>query len=181
MKRIILTITATSLAGIAAAQDETSDYDPSDSIVSEAPASDSYEPGQDIVTDESRKPNMSLGEHRQDSPLNTDYGPEVATDNSGDIVLAKSSGQSRAKSADLEGKKVVTLAGEEIGEIGAVGKSSAHEERVATIDVGDKTIAVPLSSLHRTPSDGNQVRISMLKTTIESEPAFDESTLTPEQ
>lgn len=181
MKRMILTITAAGLAGFAGAQEQTGEYEPADSIVSEPPASESYEPGRDIVTDESRKPDMSLGEHRQDSPVNTDYGPEVSSDTSGEIVLAKSDGQSKAKPEDLAGKPVITLAGEEIGQIRAVGKSPAHEERVATIDVGDKTIAVPLSSLHRTPSDGERVRISMLKTSIESEPAFDESTLTPER
>lgn len=188
MKWILLTMASLGLAGYAGAQEEdTGTSQPDESIVSDPRESENYDPSRDIVTDESRKPTMSMGESRRDSPLNTEYGPEETTGSNGDAALAKNRGQSRAKAADLEGKTVVSLSGEEIGRIGQVGKSPEHDERVATIDVGgflgvgEKTIAVPLSKLHRSESDGDRVRISMMRTAIEAQPEFDESALTTEE
>lgn len=188
MKWIVLTMAGLGLAGFAAAQeDDTAASQTDESIVTEPSESENFDPNRDIVTDESRKPTMSMGESRRDSPLNTDYGPEETGGSDGDAALAENRGQSRAKAADLEGKTVVSLSGEEVGRIGQVGKSPEHDERVATIDVGsflgvgEKTIAVPLSKLHRSEADGDRVRISMMRTAIESEPAFDESALTTEE
>ena len=187
MRWIVPTIASFGLAGFAAAQEDTGEYDPDRDIVSETPASETYEPGRDIVTDESRKPSMSMGESKRDSPLNTEYGLEESAAANGDALLADSQGLSKAKAEDLEGRTVVTLTGEEVGEIRAVGKSPSHEERVATIDaggflgVGEKTVAVPLSELHRAPSDGETVRIALLKSSIDSLPTFDESELEPDE
>lgn len=185
MRWIVLTMAGLGIAGFAGAQEETEEYDPGRDIVSKTPeASEAYEPSRDIVTDESRTPSMSMGESKRDSPLNTEYGSE---DSNGDAALAESEGLSKAKAEDLEGRTVVTLTGDEVGEIRAVGKSPSHEERVATIDaggflgVGEKTVAVPLSELHRTPSDGETVRIALLRSSIESLPAFDESALEPDE
>jgi hypothetical protein len=187
MRWIVLMTAGLGIAGFAGAQEEAEEYDPGRDIVSETPeASEAYDPGRDIVTDESRKPSMSMGEGKRDSPLNTEYGPEDSPASNGDAGLAKNQGLSKAKAEDLEGRTVVTLTGDEVGEIRGVGKSPSHEERVATIDaggflgVGEKTVAVPLSELHRTPSDGEAVRIGMLRTSIESLPAFDESELEPD-
>lgn len=188
MKWIVLTMAGLGLAGFAGAQEETGEYDPDRDIVSETPEpSETYDPSRDIVTDESRKPSMSLGEDKRDSPLNTEYGLEDSAASDGGAGLAKNEGLSKAKADDLEGRTVVTLTGDEVGEIRAVGKSPSHGERVATIDaggflgVGEKTVAVPLSELHRTPSDGENVRIALLRSSIESLPEFDESELTQEE
>ena len=189
MKWILPALAGLGLAGVATAQEEdTETYEPDESIVSEDPdASERLDSSRDIVTDEDLKPNMSVGESRRDSPLATEYGMEETAGSDGDASLAKNRGQSRAKAADLEGKTVVTLSGEEVGQIGEVGKSPEHEERVATIDVGgflgvgEKTIAVPLSKLHRAEADGEQVRISMMRSKIEAEPEFDEAALTPDE
>lgn len=186
MRWTMLMMAGLATAGFAGAQEATEEFDPGRDIVSETPeASEAYEPSRDIVTDESRKPSMSMGEGKQDSPVNTDYGSEDS--GNGDPGLAKNQGLSKARAHDLKGRTVVTLSGDEVGEIREVGKSPSHEERVATIDaggflgVGEKTVAVPLSELHRTPSDGDTVRIAMLRTSIESLPAFDESQLEPDE
>lgn len=188
MRWIVLMMAGLGIAGVAGAQEETEEYDPGRDIVSETPeASETYDPSRDIVTDESRKPSMTMGEAKRDSPLNTEYGPEDSAASDGDSGLAKNHGLSKAKAEDLKGRTVVTLTGDEVGEIREVGKSPSHEERVATIDaggflgVGEKTVAIPLSELHRTPSDGETVRIAMLRTSIESLPAFDESELEPDE
>lgn len=184
MKWMVLTMAGLGLAGFAAAQDDTGASQSDASIVSKPREAESFDPKSGIVTDESRKPSMSIGESRRDSPLNTDYGPEETTNGNGDAALTRNGGQSRAKAGQLEGKTVVTLSGDEVGQIREVGKSPEHEERVATIDVGgflgvgEKTIAVPLSKLHRSEADGERVRISMMRTAIESQPEFDESALT---
>lgn len=187
MKAITVMFAGACLAGsFASAQEETGEYDPDRNIVGESSAdtAEAYDTSRDIVTEDDRQESMTFGESKQDSPVNTDFGSESGT---GDPGLTKNEGLSKAKAKDLQGKKVVTLTGEEVGEIGTVGKSAKHDERVATIDaggflgVGQKTIAVPLSKLHRTPSDGETVRLSMMRTTLEDEPAFDESDLTPEE
>lgn len=188
MRWIVLTIASAGLAGgfASAQEEETGDYDPDRDIVTESPQeSETYEPGRDIVTDEDRQPNVSLGEAKQDSPLNTEYGSEDFAGSNGDAALARNQGLSKAKAEELEGRTVVTLTGDEVGQIREVGQSPGHQERVATIDVGgflgvgQKTVAVPLSRLHRAPSDGERVRISMMRTSIEALPEFDESALTP--
>lgn len=187
MRRMLVAIACLGLAGPAVAQDEEAgEFGPDEDIATDTPeSSETYEPGRDIVTDEDLKPDVSLGEKKLDSPLNTEYGSEDVTATNGEADLEHDRGLAQAKAGDLEGRTVVTLTGEEVGEIGKVGASPEHDERIATIDVGgflgvgEKTIAVPLSNLHRTPSDGEEVRISLMKTSMESAPAFDESTLTP--
>lgn len=187
-KWIWLAMAGLGIAGFAGAQEQdTGDFEPDESIESEPSESESYQPSQDIVTDESHKPSMSMGESTRDSPTITEYGLEETAASKGDEALTRNRGQSRAKAEDLEGKTVVTLSGDEVGRIGRVGKSPEFEERVATIDVGEflgvgeKTIAVPLSKLHRSEADGDRVRISIMRTAIEAQPEFDESTLQPEQ
>lgn len=187
MKRIVLMVAIAGLAGnFAIAQDqETEDYDPDRDIVSEEPrSSENYDPGRDIATDEDRSPDLSMGERDTDSPVNTDYGSEVPDDSNADEARAGDEGLSRAKAEALEGRTVLTLDGEEVGEIRRVGKNPKDGQRVATIDVGRflgvgrKTIAVPLSKLN--PAGGELVRISMMRTSLEVEPAFDESELAPD-
>ena len=175
VRRTLLAMAALGVAGFAAAQEQdTGAADPDENFRSAPSESENYDPSRDIVTDESRKPTMSMGEAGRDSPLITEYGPEETGDSRGDPALVKSRGQSGAKAADLEGKTVVTLTGDEVGTIGQVGKSPGSGERVATLDVGgflgvgEKTIAVPLSRLHRSESDGDRLRISMMRTAIES-------------
>lgn len=184
MKWIVLMMAGLGLTGFAAAQEETGS---GEDIVKAPRTSDTYDPSRDIVTDESRKPSMSMGEAKRDSQLNTEYGAEDASASEGDAGLARNKGLAKAKAQDLKGRTVVTLSGDEVGEIREVGKSPSDGERVATIDaggflgVGQKTVAVPLSELHRTPSDGDNVRIAMLRSSIESLPAFDESELAPDE
>lgn len=96
-------------------------------------------------------------------------------------------GLSNIAAGELVGKKVLTLTGEEIGEIGAVGESSAYTGRLALVEVGgvlgagNKTIAIPLAELEESVSDEHSVRTSLTRSTIESHPDFDESSFTPEE
>lgn len=188
MKWVVLAGAGVCLAGgFAAAQEqETGEYDPDRNIVSEAPA-EPVDPSQSIVTDEDLKPKVALGDSKTDSPLNTEYGIEDSPTAGSDGALTSNRGLTKAKADYLAGKKVVTLDGKEIGEIRKVGKSPSHDERVATIDaggflgVGSKTIAVPLSRLHQSPSDGDNIRLSMMRTSLEEEPEFDEAQLTMDE
>lgn len=189
MKWVVSAIAGVSLAGglAAAQQQESGEYDPDRNIVSESPQERPVDPNQSIVTDDKLKPEVSMGDSKVDSPLNTEYGVENSSSTKGDEALTTNQGLSKAKADYLEGKKVVTLDGKEIGEIHRVGKSPSHDERVATVDaggflgVGSKTIAIPLSKLHQSPSDGDNVRLSMMRTSLEEEPEFDESQLTPDE
>lgn len=85
----------------------------------------------------------------------------------------------------LEGKAITTATGEEIGEIDEVWKSTASDERIATVEVGgflgigEKTIAIPLSDLQQATS-GDSYQTSMDRSTIEAHPEFDESGYTRE-
>ncbi len=86
---------------------------------------------------------------------------------------------------ELEGKKIVTSDGEEIGEIDRVGhQSDMPQERVAAVDVGGflgvgaKTVAIPLSELEMT-SDGN-LQTSLTRDELESRQALDEQSFTEE-
>lgn len=98
-----------------------------------------------------------------------EYGDDMGTDLSG------------MTAEELEGKKVLTLTGEEVGEIDDVGTSATQQARVATVEVGgflgigEKTIAIPLSELQSSVSDEDSVRTSMTRTSIEALPEFDES------
>lgn len=188
MRWIVLTAAGLALAGFAAAQEQdTGEFDPESEFDTENP-SDNYDPSRHIVTDEDQTPSMSLGESKTDSPVHTEYGSsEDVAASGGRGGLAKNRGLYKAKAEHLEGRTVVTLTGEEVGEIREVGESPENGERVATIDaggflgVGQKTIAVPLSKLHRSPSDGENVRISLMRSSIETLPDFDESELDPDE
>lgn len=192
MRKAAVVAAAVGLAGgFAAAQSQeaqdTQDLDPGADIATESPRpSDRYDPGRDIVTDEERNPNMTMGEQQADTPIITDYGLETTADEGfgdgggGDDSLAA------ANAAELEGRTVLTLDGEEVGQIRRIGRDPEDGTRVATIDaggflgVGTRTIAVPLTRLSRSAAEGEYVRLGMMRTSLEAEPEFDESRLTPD-
>lgn len=186
MKGIVLTAAVVGLAGNAAIAQETEDYNPEEDIATETPrSSETYDPSRDIATDEDRSPDLSMGESKTDSPVNTDFGSEVADETLVDEGVAGDEGLSNATAGDLEGRTVLTLDGEEIGEIRKVGRKPDDGQRVATVDVGgflgvgERTIAIPLSKLNA--ADGEIVRVSMMRTSLEAEPEFDESKLAPDE
>lgn len=127
-----------------------------------------FNPNRDVVTEPGNDPQTSMDEQEQGTSE------------------ASGEGLSNMTADELEGKKVVTLAGEEIGEIGEVGESPAHGGRIATVEVGgflgvgEKTIAIPLSELDKSVSDEDSVRTTMTRSSIESQPEFDDSGFTPD-
>jgi sporulation protein YlmC with PRC-barrel domain len=195
MKKTMLTIAGLGLASsLAFAQEqETQDEDPNrDNDTESTSESPEYEPNRDIVTDEDHSPTMSMDESEADSPVQTDYDSDSEMDDTAtmadsDETDSMAEGLADMTASDLEGKKVVTLTGEEVGEISAVGTSSAHQDRIAVIDVGgflgvgEKTIAIPLSDLQKSVSDEDSVRTSMTRTSLESQDEFDDSAFTEDE
>ncbi len=188
MKKIILTVASLGMAGSMAVYAQNQETTP-------------YEPNRDIVTESQRDLDRSMGERQHDSPVQSDYDKERhdKTTQSGTTDTQGQYGQDKTKTGqhggmgkdlsaktaeELEGKKVVTLTGEEVGEINDVGTSATRQARVATVDVGgflgigEKTIAIPLSELQSSVSDEDSVRTSMTRTSIEALPEFDESDFT---
>lgn len=184
MNRTILVIAGLSLAsGFAVAQEQ---------------EDQAFDPNRDIVSEPKPEPQTSMGERQQDTQTESDYGMEPtqesatqgtspsATTPSATTPAASATGEglSSMSADELEGKKVVTLTGEEIGEIGEIGESPAHGGRIATVEVGgflgvgEKTIAIPLSDLDKSVSDEDSVRTTMTRSSIESQPEFDESGFT---
>lgn len=186
MKKSILVIAGLSLAsGLAVAQEQ---------------EDQAFNPNRDIVTEPQSDPQTSMGEQQNDTAVESDYGTE-AESTQGSAAQSTSSSSSTSMTTDgsmgeglsamtadeLEGKKVVTLTGEEIGEIGEVGESSAHGGRIATVEVGgflgigEKTIAIPLSELDKSAADEDSVRTNLTRASIESEAEFDDSDFTPDE
>jgi hypothetical protein len=195
MNRTILVIAGLSLAsGLAVAQEQ---------------EDQAFDPNRDIVSEPKPEPQMSMDERQQETQTESDYGmeptQESATQQSTSpsattpsattpsattpaattpAASATGKGLSSMSADELEGKKVVTLTGEEIGEIGEIGESPAHGGRIATVEVGgflgvgEKTIAIPLSDLDKSVSDEDSVRTTMTRSSIESQPEFDESGFT---
>lgn len=182
MNRTILVIAGLSLAsGLAVAQEQ---------------EDQAFNPDRDIVTEPKAEPQTSMGERQQDTEVQSDYGSEPTQGSATQSATrttptmsegTTSEGLTNMTAEELEGKKVVTLTGEEIGEIGEVGESPAHGGRIATVEVGgflgvgEKTIAIPLSDLDKSISDEDSVRTSMTRSTIESQAEFDESGFTPDE
>lgn len=106
------------------------------------------------------------------------YGAETGTATGEDL--------SQMSAEELSGKTIVTEDGMEIGQIGEVGYSSTHQERVATVEVGgflgvgQRRIAIPLSELQSLQEDG-QIKTTMTRESIESQQEFDESGFTSDQ
>jgi sporulation protein YlmC with PRC-barrel domain len=198
MKKIILTVASLGMAGSMAVYAQDQETTP-------------YEPNRDIVTESQSDIDRSMGERQHDSPVVSDYDKEShdKTTQSGtadtqagqygqDETQAGQYGQaddgqygdgmgsdlSGMTAEELEGKKVLTLTGEEVGEISDVGTSATQQARVATVEVGgflgigEKTIAIPLSELQSSVSDEDSVRTSMTRTSIEALPEFDENDFT---
>lgn len=174
MNRTILVIAGLSLAsGLTVAQEQ---------------EDQAFDSNRDIVSEPKPEPQTSMGERQQDTEVQSDYGTEhtqeSATQTTSPSASTTSEGLSNMTAEELEGKKVVTLTGEEIGEIGAIGESPAHGGRIATVEVGgflgvgEKTIAIPLSDLDKSVSDEESVRTTLTRSAIESQPEFDESDFT---
>lgn len=182
MNRTILVIAGFSLAsGLAVAQEQ---------------EDQAYDPDRDIVTEPKSEPQTSMGERQQDTEAQSDYGSEPTQGSATQSTTpttptmsegTTSEGLTNMTAEELEGKKVVTLTGEEVGEIGEVGESPAHGGRIATVEVGgflgvgEKTIAIPLSDLDKSVSDEDSVRTTMTRSSIESQAEFDESGFTPDE
>lgn len=182
MNRTILVIAGLGLAsGLAVAQEQ---------------EDQEFNPNRDIVTEPKSEPQTSMGEQQQETEVQSDYGQEstqssdMHTTTPTDPTMSegtRSAGLTDMTADELEGKKVVTLTGEEVGEIGEVGESPAHGGRIATVEVGgflgigEKTIAIPLSDLDKSVSDEDSVQTSMTRSMIESQAEFDESGFTPDE
>lgn len=192
MKKLTFTIASLGLAGGLA-------------MTAQAQESEPYDPNRDVVTESEQDRHSSMGERQQDSPVESDYDrnpteqsstQQSATDTYPTETQAGQSSQqtghagsdlSALTAEELEGKKVLTLTGEEVGEIEDVGRSATQQARVATVDVGgflgigEKTIAIPLSELEPSVSGEDEaVRTSMTRTSIEALPEFDEADFTAE-
>lgn len=182
MKKIMLTVASLGMAGSLAVSAQEQETTP-------------YEPNKDIVTETQSDIDRSMGERQQDSPVVSDYDKETSQSGTTDTQTGQhtEAGQhgdgmgkdlSGMTADELEGKKVLTLTGEEVGEIDDVGTSATQQARVATVEVGgflgigEKTIAIPLSELQSAVSDEDSVRTSMTRTSIEALPEFDESDFT---
>jgi hypothetical protein len=188
----------------AAQEQETQEYDPSRDIVTETerdrgtgmetPPADSAvqseygaEPETQTESDTSTDP---YGTQSQSDTADDTYSTQTESDSmkQSESQSASTYGEEAGKdlaemtSEELSGKSVVTSAGEDIGEIGEIGYSSTHQERVATVEVGgflgvgEKRIAIPLSDLAM-GDDGN-VRTSLTRESIESQAEFDEAGFT---
>jgi hypothetical protein len=192
MKKLTFTIASLGLAGGLA-------------MTAQAQETEPYDPNRDVVTESDRDRHSSMGERQQDTPVESEYDrsptdtdPAVtppAVTQPTETQAGQSSQQmghtgsdlSGLTAEELEGKKVLTLTGEEVGEIDAVGRSATQQARVVTVDVGgflgigEKTIAIPLSELELSvSSDDEAVRTSMTRTSIEALPEFDEADFTAE-
>ena len=154
------------------------------------------EPDDAVVTESQRDTDQSMEERQQDPTVASDYdrertstGPadtrvsqhDQASEQSDGMGMGMGMDVSTMTAAELKGKKVLTLTGEEIGEIDEVGISGTRQERVATVEVGgflgisEKTIAIPLSELQSSVSGEDSVKTSLTRTSIETLPEFDES------
>lgn len=199
MKRTITVLAGLALAsGYAVAQQEgtTQEYDPERDITTQT----ERDRGMGMEQPRTDTPTQSEygTEAERDYETQTDpYGTESQTGQSqtesqtgqsqtGQEDWSTQSGMTHGSVADmtaeeLKGKTIVTTDGEEIGEIGEVGYSSTHQERVATVEVGgflgvgQKRIAVPLSKLQSSATDENSVETSMTREEIESEEEFEET------
>ncbi|MEX0706864.1 MAG: PRC-barrel domain-containing protein [Woeseia sp.] len=157
------------------------------------------EPNEDIVSESQRDTDQSMNERQQDPAVASDYDRDRTRSEPADTRASRQSqaGEnrdgmgmgndlSRMTAEELEGKKVLTLTGEEIGEIDDVGMSVSQQARVATVEVGgflgisEKTIAIPLSDLQASGSGDDSVRTSMTRTSIENLPDFDDSDFSPD-
>ncbi len=176
MKKIMLAVVSLGMAGslTAFAQDQETTQ---------------YEPEEDVATESQRDNDRWTAEGQQDSPVATDYDKEKTHSDTRAGQQGQSDkhhsgmdkGLSKMTAKELEGKKVLTLSGEEVGEIDDVGTSATRQARVATVDVGgflgigEKTIAIPLSELQPAASDDGSVKTSMTRASIEALPEFDDS------
>lgn len=150
------------------------------------------EPDDAVVTESQRDTDRSMDERQQDPAVASDYDREKTRSGPADMRAGQqdqagehSDGMgmhmSDMTADELKGKKVLTLTGEEIGEIDDVGMSATLQARVATVEVGgflgisEKTIAIPLSELQSSVSGEDSVKTSMTRTSIEALPEFDES------
>jgi hypothetical protein len=199
MKKLTFTIASLGLAGGLA-------------MTAQAQETEPYDPNRDVVTESDRDRQSSMGERQQDTPVESEYDRNPTEQSStqqsttdtqptetypAETEAGQSSQQmghagsdlSGMTAEELEGKKVLTLTGEEVGEIEDVGRSATQQARVATVDVGgflgigEKTIAIPLSELEPSVagSDGDgAVQTSMTRTSIEALPEFDEADFTAE-
>lgn len=118
-------------------------------------------------------------EHSDDAAPDTNTAAETSA------TLSNASELTEMSADELEGMTVVTLTGEEIGEIDDVGESP--DGRLATVEVGgflgvgEKTIGIPLSEMQRSVSDEGSIRTSLTRSVIESHPELDDSSFTPEE
>lgn len=152
------------------------------------------EPDEDIMSESQRDTDQSMDERQQDPAVASDYDRDRTRSGPADTRASQQSQAdedrdsmgmgndlSRMTAEELEGKTVLTLTGEEIGEIDDVGMSASQQARVATVEVGgflgisEKTIAIPLSELQPSVSGEDSVKTSLTRTSIEALPEFDES------
>ena len=147
-----------------------------------------YDPDRDIVTETERDHGAGMEMSPEDSPVQSEYGTEPETQTESDMgthPYGEETGTelSEMTAEELSGKSVVTSTGEEIGEIGEVGYSATHQERVATVEVGgflgvgEKRIALPLSELEP-GEDDTSVQTSLTRESIEAQEEFDEAGFT---
>lgn len=152
------------------------------------------EPDEDIVSESQQDTGQSMDERQQDPAVASDYDRDRTRSGPADTRASQQSPADESRDGmgmgndlsqmtaeELKGKTVLTLTGEEIGEIDDVGMSASQQARVATVEVGgflgisEKTIAIPLSDLQASGTGDDSVKTSMTRTSIEAQPEFDES------
>ncbi|HWM27664.1 MAG TPA: PRC-barrel domain-containing protein, partial [Woeseiaceae bacterium] len=163
-----------------------------------------YDPDRDVATETEQDHGAGMEMPQEDSPVQREYGtePETQTDpatdpygaetdpmEESDPQSASTYGEevgtdlSEMTAEELSGRTVTTVTGEEIGEIGEIGYSATHQERVATVEVGGflgvggKRIAIPLSELEP-GEDDTSVQTSLSRESIEAQEEFDEAGFT---
>jgi sporulation protein YlmC with PRC-barrel domain len=209
MKKRIAIATGLALSvsmALAQEQGTTEDYDPNRDIVTEterdrdmgmdttrqdSPVQSEYGTEPQTPTDSNMRTDpygTDQSQSQTDTPVETDTYSSQTEAGTSDRDESKDKAHndvSQMSSDKLIGKSVVTVTGEEVGEIDEVGYSATHQERVAVIEaggflgVGEKRIAVPLSELEIS-EDGN-VKTTMTRDSIEMQEEFDEAGFTADQ
>lgn len=124
-------------------------------------------------------------ETQSTDPYSTESQTETGSSSTTQGSTMENPDLSQLSSEELQGKTIVSSAGEEIGTIEKVGYSEQHQDRVAAVNVGgflgagEKTVAIPLTDLSM-GADTN-VTTTMDRETLEQQEEIDPTTLSEDQ
>lgn len=160
-----------------------------DEYDTQASQDDSYE-STDPMMDEEYDTQASQDDSYEstDPMIEDEYEAQAQTDGSIESADPTEMGQANLPAEQLEGMTVLSIDGEEIGEIDQVGYSTTHQERIVVVEaggflgVGEKRIAIPLSELGQADaaSAADSIQSNLSRESIEAEAEFDEAGFTPD-